>query len=109
MGMCALSRLTVRQPGFACSEMAIESIAARPDSPAWLEAEYAATRAGLIQLRQNVVLLRHADSPDLFYPVRTPDLFYSSARHSAATFAAALCSARCVWHARPALLALVIC
>ncbi len=47
----------------------MESIAARADSPAWLEAEYAATRAGLIQLRQNVVLLRHADSPDLFYPV----------------------------------------
>lgn len=54
----------------SCSEAAIESIAARGDSPDWLEAEYATTRSGLIRLRQNVVLLRHADSPDLFYPVR---------------------------------------
>lgn len=52
-----------------CSEAAIERIAARGDSPDWLEAEYATTRSGLIRLRQNVVLLRHADSPDLFYPV----------------------------------------
>lgn len=64
-----MSDCGVLRVGKWCSEQAVESIAARADSPAWLEAEYAATRAGLIQLRQNVVLLRHADSPDLFYPV----------------------------------------
>ena len=52
-----------------CSELAIAAIAARPNSPQWLVDEVAKTRAGLLRLRQNVVLLRNADEPDSFFPV----------------------------------------
>ncbi|KAI8466522.1 MAG: cytosolic 4-alpha-glucanotransferase [Monoraphidium minutum] len=50
------------------SEKAIAAIAPREGSPEWLVAEVAATRAGLLALRQNVVLLRDDTDPDAFYP-----------------------------------------
>ena len=53
-----------------CSEVAIKAIAPRPDSPEWLVEEIARTRAGLMRLRQNVVLLRNPDDGESFYPVR---------------------------------------
>lgn len=52
-----------------CSEAAIAAIEARPNSPEWLQEEVARTRKGLMQLRQNVVLLRNSDEPDSFFPV----------------------------------------
>ena len=56
----------------AYSEAAIEGIAARPGSPAWLEAEVSATRAGLLALRHNVILLRDSEDSQAFFPVRSP-------------------------------------
>lgn len=50
------------------SEAAISSIPLRPDSPAWLVEEVESTRAGLIKLRQNVVLLADPEDPDAFHP-----------------------------------------
>lgn len=59
-------RYSFRQ-GFS-SEEGIAAIKARVDSPSWLVEEVARTRAGLLRLRQNVVLLHNADEPDSFYP-----------------------------------------
>jgi hypothetical protein len=47
---------------------AISSISVRPDSPQWLLEEVAATRKGLMELCQNVVLLRDPDDPERLYP-----------------------------------------
>jgi 4-alpha-glucanotransferase len=47
---------------------AIASISVRPNSPQWLVDEVAATKSGLLALRQNVVLLRDPDRPDRLYP-----------------------------------------
>ena len=55
------------RPAYA-SERAIAAIKVRPDSPAWLLAEAEATRAGLLALRQNVVLLRDPANEEHFYP-----------------------------------------
>lgn len=40
----------------------------REDSPQWLLDEVAATRSGLLALRQNVVLLKDPEDKDKFYP-----------------------------------------
>lgn len=50
------------------SEKLISEIKVRDDSPAWLKAETAAIRKGLIRLRQNVVMLRDPEDPNRFYP-----------------------------------------
>lgn len=55
------------RPAWA-SEAAIAAIAPRPDSPEWLKAEVASVRAGLLGLRQNVLLLADSEEPDSFYP-----------------------------------------
>ena len=52
------------------SEAAIKAIAPRPESPQWLVEEISRTRAGLLRLRQNVVLLPNTDDSESFYPVR---------------------------------------
>jgi len=51
-----------------CVLQAIASISVRPNSPQWLVDEVAATKSGLLALRQNVVLLRDPDRPDRLYP-----------------------------------------
>lgn len=38
---------------------------ARPGSPDWLVQEVALTRKGLLQLRQNLLLVRHPDDPEV--------------------------------------------
>ena len=57
------------------SEAAIKAIEPRPNSPDWLVEEVQRARAGLMRLRQNVVLLRNPDDSESFYPVcgRTPN------------------------------------
>ncbi|GFR48695.1 hypothetical protein Agub_g10651, partial [Astrephomene gubernaculifera] len=50
------------------SESSIASIPLRPDSPPWLVAEVEATRAGLLALRQNVVLIADPEDPEAFHP-----------------------------------------
>ena len=45
------------------------AIAPRPESPQWLVEEISRTRAGLMRLRQNIVLLRNTDDSESFYPV----------------------------------------
>ncbi|GIL90228.1 hypothetical protein Vretifemale_17909, partial [Volvox reticuliferus] len=50
------------------SEAAIASIPLRPDSPEWLVKEVEETRAGLLKLRQNVILLQDPEDPDTFHP-----------------------------------------
>ena len=52
------------------SEAAIKAIEPRPDSPQWLVEEISRTRAGLMRLRQNVLMLRNVDDTESFYPVR---------------------------------------
>ena len=56
--------------GTTRSEVAIKAIAPRPDSPQWLVEEISRTRAGLMRLRQNVILLPNSDDSKSFYPVR---------------------------------------
>jgi hypothetical protein len=53
-----------------CSESFIAAIKARAGLPAELVKEVNDTRAALLSLRQNVVLLRDPDDPSRFYPVR---------------------------------------
>lgn len=55
------------RPAFS-SEAAIAAIPLRPDSPQWLADEVAETRAGLMKLRQNVVLVPDPEDPDAFHP-----------------------------------------
>ena len=55
-----------------CSEGDIEALAPRAGSPAWLVEEVDALKAGLLDLRHNVVLLRSPDSDSEFTPVRAP-------------------------------------
>ncbi|KIY91609.1 4-alpha-glucanotransferase [Monoraphidium neglectum] len=55
------------RPRYA-TEKAIADIAPREGSPDWLVREVAATRAGLLALRQNVCLLTDDVDPDAFYP-----------------------------------------
>ncbi|KAG2427622.1 hypothetical protein HXX76_012273 [Chlamydomonas incerta] len=55
------------RPAYA-SECAIAAIPVRPDSPAWLAREVEETRAGLMRLRQNVVLLADPEDPEAFHP-----------------------------------------
>ena len=40
----------------------------RADSPQWLVEETERTRAGLMKMRHNVVLLKEETDPDSFYP-----------------------------------------
>lgn len=54
------------------SECAIAAIPLRPDSPAWLVREVEETRAGLMRLRQNVVLLADPEDPEAFHPRCAP-------------------------------------
>ena len=54
----------------ARSEADIEALQPRAGSPAWLVEEVEAVRAGLMDLRHNVCLLRCPDSEHEFYPVR---------------------------------------
>ncbi|EFJ42152.1 cytosolic 4-alpha-glucanotransferase [Volvox carteri f. nagariensis] len=61
------------------SEAAIAAIPLREDSPDWLVREVEETRAGLIKLRQNVVLLPDPEDPDAFHPRRQEDVWRSSA------------------------------
>jgi len=60
---------TICHSDVVCSEAAIRSIAPRPESPQWLVEEISRTRAGLMRLRQNVVLLPNTDDSESFYPV----------------------------------------
>ncbi len=58
------------------SEADIEALQPRAGSPAWLVEEVDAVRAGLLDLRHNVCLLRCPDSDHEFTPVRArPPLF----------------------------------
>ena len=52
------------------SEADIEALQPRAGSPAWLVEEVDAVRAGLMDLRHNVVLLHTPDSDNEFTPVR---------------------------------------
>ena len=52
------------------SEAGLATIAARPGLPTELESQVNEVRKGLLELRQNVVLLRDPDDPEVFYPVR---------------------------------------
>ena len=65
----------------ACSEAAIKAIAPRPESPQWLVDEISRTRAGLMRLRQNVVLLPNTDDSESFYPVRADKKICQKAKY----------------------------
>jgi len=41
---------------------------ARPNSPDWLVEETATIRKGLLTLRQNLLLLRDPENPDVMHP-----------------------------------------
>jgi len=64
----------------SCSEAAIKAIAPRSESPQWLVEEISRTRAGLMRLRQNVVLLPNADDSESFYPVRADNKYLPKAK-----------------------------
>lgn len=55
------------RPAFA-SEAAISAIQPRDGSPTWLVEEVAATRKGLMALRQDVCLIPDPEDPDMFHP-----------------------------------------
>ncbi|GFH13216.1 cytosolic 4-alpha-glucanotransferase, partial [Haematococcus lacustris] len=51
----------------------------REDSPHWLVEETERVRRGLLQLRQNVCLLRDPTDKDAFYPRRQEEVWRASA------------------------------
>lgn len=65
----------------AYRERQIEAIKAEPGSSPAMFAKMDAIRKGLINFRQNVVLLRDAERPDHFSPVCHPFVKYHAVIH----------------------------
>ena len=55
--------------GLFCSEEKVDKIESRPGAPLWLVQETQLVKAGLLKLMHNVLLLRDAETPDIFTPV----------------------------------------